>query len=326
MRAILPKDLVHDTGLAVAAVTILVQLEHCEKGSLERPDAQRAAQSPGVNWNKDIARGISAISAWDSTGQVLHATACGSEATLADMKVRVEADDTGSGVVVLGTNTFQISSGIEVSGGATCSRMYNDADVTVECEVPLGSAVDLKPLSDPSDMIRGCSSSFEHANRMLRLSMFATSPVTTDDATGSHVERDSGVSGRQVDVCPPYTDRRKVGPDHKWHLAEQVTDTINCENLGECGVGKSGAISTTVSASIAPGFEIFAASLEMSVSWTSETTSTCTGGTKDRFCMWYWHQYQGYSVEEKRLRCGMVSNQRTYDLKAPMTGNNHGEF
>ncbi|KXH65536.1 hypothetical protein CSAL01_11861 [Colletotrichum salicis] len=176
-----------------------------------------------VNWHKDNARGISAISAWDSSGQVLHAAACGSEATLAAMKVRVEADDTGSGVVVLGTNMFQISSGLEVSGGATCSRMYNDADVTVECEVPLGSAVDLKPLSDPSDMIRGCSSSFEHANRMLRLSMFATSPVTTDDATGSHVERDSGVSGRQVDVCPPYTDRRKVGPDHKWHLAEQVT-------------------------------------------------------------------------------------------------------
>ncbi|KAI0853872.1 hypothetical protein F5Y00DRAFT_257172 [Daldinia vernicosa] len=133
--------------------------------------------------------------------------------------------------------------------------------------------------------------------------------------------------------CLLYTTTTELdgdGSPHDTFRHQQLTEVISCGS-GECEVGKeestSYSVGFTLAADAPPGLEWISGGFEVSKTWTSGTTYSCTGQPGDKVCVWYNAAYTSYSVREvQHGRCGGTIRSDPFVMNSPKTNNNGGGF
>ncbi|KZF19049.1 hypothetical protein L228DRAFT_271675 [Xylona heveae TC161] len=219
----------------------------------------------------------------------------------ADVPISADLDFNGAGNLTIGSETYKVHENPDISGGITCSRMYNNAESLMTCAISLPSSLDLSPLSkrenDQSCFLAGATPSLQRA----ALSMLAgnTGPVQNLTSQEAHqMEKRVGSPGCK----PPITETVGDGNPHQNYFDKQLSQNINCGAAPGCSIGQSNSISYTLGWNAGAIIdEWITGGFDVSVSWTTGNVQTCDGSSGETVCLWYNTAFTAYTVQNYKV-------------------------
>lgn len=120
-----------------------------------------------------------------------YAHACGDTFEVAGKTVTMSVNERGSGNLVVDDKEYKVVGDRKVSGGVSCTKMYNDQSTVVECSIPWRAS--FEDLEAQSDDVAECFSGESAARRRSLPSTFGP-PLSTS----------SDVEKRQAGACAWY--------------------------------------------------------------------------------------------------------------------------
>lgn len=144
------------------------------------PRSETDAGAPAdllLRYHRDIASNQTELSLSTLDKSHTYSHGCGNSLEVAGRTVSVAVNDRGAGNVLIDAEEYQILGDRQMSGGASCTKLYNDKSVVVECSVPWHANMeDLSAISD--DGVEECFSEESAARRRSLPTSFAPSVVS----------------------------------------------------------------------------------------------------------------------------------------------------
>jgi hypothetical protein len=89
--------------------------------------------------------------------------------SFSDLPITTDIDPTGAGSMAIGSTTYKIHENSVISGGITCTRMFNDVEMYMNCAASIPSSVQLTPVAAKGNICFSSTAPGMHiaANAML---------------------------------------------------------------------------------------------------------------------------------------------------------------
>ncbi|CAI4214300.1 unnamed protein product [Parascedosporium putredinis] len=269
-----------------------------------------------LRYHRDIVSNQTELSLSTLDKSHTYSHGCGNSLEVAGRTVSVAVNDRGAGNVLIDAEEYRILGDRQMSGGASCTKLYNDRSVVVECSVPwYANMEDLSAISD--DRVEECFSEESAAHRRSLPTSFAPSVV-------SAVEKRQGLC---MWFYADNTDLVGDGNPHQDYLHRQVGPSQTCAQRGTCFVGVGEEVSITVSAEIAGIGPWISGGFGVSRTVSSSTERGCYGEAGDTVCQWSSTHHTAYTVTTRSVgTCGSSRYEgepsAPYVIRSPNSGNN----
>ncbi|KAK7427755.1 hypothetical protein QQZ08_005693 [Neonectria magnoliae] len=252
-----------------------------------------------------------------------YAYSCDNTFEIAGKTVSINVDGRGSGHIAVDDKKYKVVGDVKMSGGASCTKMYNEKSTVVECSIPWrGSFDDLSALS--ADDIEECFSE-ESAARRRSLPNAFSSPIVLARSDSDSLSLEKRQGG-----CPYMTFYRTEligdGDPHQDYLHKQIGPTQQCAQRGTCFVGVGEEVSITVSAELGTGggpTGWITGGFSVSRTKSSSTERGCYGEAGDSVCQWTKTHHTAYTVHttkyEQSRSCGNRVDEESgpYVIRSP---------
>ncbi|KAH6962674.1 hypothetical protein BKA56DRAFT_698738 [Ilyonectria sp. MPI-CAGE-AT-0026] len=203
------------------------------------------------------------------------------------------SDKTGFGQVNFGNFTYKTRARKDLSGGAIYNKRFNPTSAEVDCILPGIPGFSLQAI----------------AERTVK-------------------------EKRQIIPCAPIQTTVAVGDGdpHQNYYHLQISGVINCGSAASCSVGylqsESFTIGFSTSATI---YEWLSLGFDVSKSWTTRNTYTCTGEEGDDVCVWYNTAHTAVTVRNYLSKLAPCENPVTVVsdpviVKSPNSDNRGGGY
>ncbi|PLN78462.1 hypothetical protein BDW42DRAFT_143501 [Aspergillus taichungensis] len=241
--------------------------------------------------------------------------------------VAVDIDPTGAGKITINDKEYRVHSKAHVSGGVTCTRMFDDDELLVTCDDVPVPAESLEKMYIATE--QNC---FDGTMNFHRARDFALGEVVTNATT----EAVHGLQSREEDPCSPDhdgIDLRGDGNPKQRYLHKQISENIDCTNVKSCTVGRTESESYSIgfSSSLTGGGWI-TGGFDVSKSWSTGNTYSCSGEEGDEVCIWYKTAHTAYEVHREgymdcfMTTCGARCPEADYTLTSPNERNSGGGY
>ncbi|KPM37924.1 hypothetical protein AK830_g8633 [Neonectria ditissima] len=258
-----------------------------------------AAVEVKVIWRHEKSTNRTSLSAYNREKGSLIAETCGSFLDGDSPIDFSNVDEHGSGNFTVGDDTYKVHSKARHSGGPECSRSFNKDHAWLQC-----SGFEW----DSTNATQGNNSyCFENSRSH---TVFRTLEGRDKDhgekATRGRglveprSEGEKSMDKRLGGTCVSGRTTKLVGDGnpHQNYYLEQLSETINCGSADSCSVGESQSQSITVGFSVsATLWEWLTGGFDVSVSWTTGNTYTCTADAGETVCIWYNTAHTAYTVQ-----------------------------
>ncbi|KAE9374265.1 hypothetical protein N431DRAFT_533059 [Stipitochalara longipes BDJ] len=250
--------------------------------------------------------------------------------SFASFPISANIDPTGAGTLTIGSITYQVHEDPSISGGITCARLYTNTELYLNCAaaVPFTFQLTSANKRDSSACFKNGSPTLHLAANSILTNIETPGPeagnLTTREAEANPVDKRQGACG----VWTPDTQRVGNGNPHQNYYAKQLSQNIECGNAPSCSVGQSQSVSYTLGWSAsATADEWLSGGFDVSVSWSTGDTYTCTGASHDTVCVWYNTHFTSYTVQNGMLnQCtGWQSTGGTFTMYSPNAHNAGGQ-
>lgn len=145
----------------------------------------------------------------------------------ANFPVSADINEYGAGTITLGTTTYTVHEDPSVSGGVSCTKMYDEQEIFVTCAATVPASLQLAPLSarDKTDCFTSGSSPILQsvANSM---SAKVTTPSTTErsvEEAPRSLEERQGACG----TWSSYTALEGDGDPHQNYFLKQLSVSLD---------------------------------------------------------------------------------------------------
>ncbi|KFY39147.1 hypothetical protein V495_06128 [Pseudogymnoascus sp. VKM F-4514 (FW-929)] len=246
----------------------------------------------------------------------------------AKFPVSADINEFGAGTITIGTTTYKIHEDPSVSGGVTCTKMYDEQEVFVTCAASVPASLQLAPLNvrDKTDCF---TSGAAPTIQSIANSMFAKAAApsvaerSVEEAPRSLEER-QGACG----VWSSYTALEGNGDPHQNYYLNQLSENIQCGSSPSCAVGHEESKSYTIGFSVSGSIDSWiGGGFDVSESWTTGNEYTCYGAAGDTVCVWYKTAHTAYTVRNYDYnQCTGASPKGTAVVKSPNNNNKGGNY
>ncbi|KAL6817600.1 hypothetical protein V8C40DRAFT_269088 [Trichoderma camerunense] len=168
-----------------------------------------------------------------------------------------QLDDNGSGTgsITIGRNVYTIHSDTDVSGGISCSRLFGEAILLIECDATIPATVQLIPVAaeDLSTCVTDTFFSAVLENEALQPALDPRTEGSSTDFNSTDfnsTELDTELSERQTpSPCTqwsPFTEEDGDGSPTQSMQFIQLSENIFCGAANECSAGREDSTSYTI--------------------------------------------------------------------------------
>ncbi|KAF8858500.1 hypothetical protein BDZ45DRAFT_714455 [Acephala macrosclerotiorum] len=172
----------------------------------------------------------------------------------ADLPISANVDGNGSGTLT-----------IDVSGGITCTGMFNAVEMYMTCSASVPSSMELTLVTKRESCFQSASPSMHMAANAM-LNGVAAPPV------GNLTKRDAEVLHERQAPCGQWSSETQI------LSVKSMSHTIGWPS------------SATADEWLTGGFDV-------SVSWTTGNTYSCTGNSGDTVCVWYNTAHTAHTIQ-----------------------------
>ncbi|KAL7796388.1 hypothetical protein V8C43DRAFT_321178 [Trichoderma afarasin] len=239
-----------------------------------------------------------------------------------------QLDDNGSGTgnIMIGHNVYTIHSDTDASGGISCSRLFGEAILLIECDATIPATVKLMPVAakDLSTCVTDAFFSAVLENEALEPALDLPTEGSSTDFNSpefNSTKLDTELSKRQTpSPCTqwgPFTEKDGDGSPTQSMQFIQLSENIFCGAANECSAGREDSTSYTI------GFSVAGALTRRSTG----NTYTCTGQQNERVCVRYMMAHTNYNVfNSMRNGCGSISRGNRARVTSPNANNKRGGY
>lgn len=185
----------------------------------------------------------------------------------ANFPITFDVDDDGFGQVNFGNFTYKTRARKDLSGGAICNKRFNPTSAEVDCILPGIPSFSLQAITERA---------VEEKRQIIPCAPIQSTVAVGDgDPHQNYYHLQISVSGSVLNSVI----------NSQTNFLQEV---INCGSAASCSVGyvqsESFTIGFSTSATI---YEWLSLGFDVSKSWTTGNTYTCTGEEGDDVCIWY---------------------------------------
>ncbi|CZR64860.1 uncharacterized protein PAC_14759 [Phialocephala subalpina] len=193
--------------------------------------------------------------------------------SFSDLPNSADVDENGSSTITIGSTTYKVRENPDISGGITCTRVFNAVEMYMTCSASVPSSLDLKPVTKRENCFSSGSPSMDMAATSILNSVGAPPAGNVTTIIGD-------------------------GNPHQNYLLKQLSENIDCATAPSCSVCQKESMSYTIGwSSSATADEWLTCGFDVSVSWTTGNTYSCTGNSGDTVCVWYNTAHTAYTVQ-----------------------------
>ncbi|KAF1938209.1 hypothetical protein EJ02DRAFT_474332 [Clathrospora elynae] len=237
------------------------------------------ADKVSVTWRHELSSGKTALEIQSADEAVL-AESCSSKIGSLNFS---NVDKHGGGSFTVGDKKYEVVSHPE--DGPVCNRIYNGNIAVVECtgvdyDVPEGAATTAEDC-----FLHEENKATFRSLRSRSDDVHSASALADQPAMPSFHSR---ILGSRQTSCISNTDVVKVGDGnpHQNYLLKQISENIDCGAAPSCTVGETKSTSYTIGFS-GGGSQWISGGFDVSKSWSTGNSYSCTGAKGDRVCIWY---------------------------------------
>ncbi|KAL5087967.1 hypothetical protein Trisim1_007372 [Trichoderma cf. simile WF8] len=262
----------------------------------------------------------------------------------AQFPIITQLDNNGSGTgnITIGHNVYTIHSDTDASGGISCSRLFGETILLIECDATIPATIQLIPVAaeDLSTCVTDAffSAVLEHEALQPALDQptegssidFNSPDFNTTDFNST--ELDTELSKRQTpSPCTqwsPFTEKDGDGSPTQSMQFIQLSENIFCGAASECSAGREDSTSYTIGFSVAGALTRWASvGFAVEQSRSTGNTYTCTGQQNERVCVRYMMAHTNYNVfNSMRNGCGSISRGNRARITSPNANNKRGGY
>ncbi|RYP57212.1 hypothetical protein DL770_010717 [Monosporascus sp. CRB-9-2] len=218
----------------------------------------------------------------------------------ATLPISAELDNTGAGTLSIGSVKYNVHENADVSGGITCGRIYDDAEIFVSCDATLPTSLELNPLDkrdEPPCFANNTPTLQSHEIAMME---GASAPLALTKVSPTNAEALAALEKRQG-ACGAWSATTWLigdGNPHQNYWHQQLSENMQCGAAPTCSVGEQQSTSFTVgfTATVNPAAWI-SGGFSVSQSWNTGNSYTCGGNSGDTVCVWYNTAHTAYTVQ-----------------------------
>lgn len=200
--------------------------------------------------------------------------------------ISADLDSTGAGSLTIGPDAYRVHQDPAVSGGISCVRMYNHAEVFVSCNASLPTNFSLSPV--PMSAVPNCFSSGRSAPRlqsnMVAIMKNEAPPANLTVAAITERDKAEDMNKRKYE-CLGWTDTTILvgnGNPHQNYYTNQLSQNMECGTPESCTVGQLQSVSYTIGwTAAATAWEWLTGGFAVSVSWTTGDSYTPTAARRE---------------------------------------------
>ncbi|OBT64832.1 hypothetical protein VE03_06403 [Pseudogymnoascus sp. 23342-1-I1] len=246
----------------------------------------------------------------------------------AKFPVSADINEYGAGTITLGTKTYKVHEDPSVSGGVSCTKMYDEQEIYVTCSATVPASLKLAPLSardteecfttDSSPILKSIASS------MAAKITTPSTPKRSAEESPRSLEERQGACG----TWSSYTALVGDGDPHQNYYLNQLSENIQCGSSPSCAVGHEESKSYTIGFSVSASIDSWiGGGFDVSKSWTTGNEYTCYGAEGDTVCVWYKTAHTAYTVQNYDYnQCTGADAKGKAVIQSPNNGNKGGNF
>lgn len=145
----------------------------------------------------------------------------------AKFPVSADINEYGSGTITLGTTTYKVHEDPNVSGGVSCTKMYDEQEIFVTCAATVPASLQLAPLN-----ARDKTDCFENGNSPILQSIAnsMSAQITTPSINERSVEEAPRSLEERQGACgtwSSYTALEGNGDPHQNYFLKQLSVSLN---------------------------------------------------------------------------------------------------
>ncbi|KAH7152104.1 hypothetical protein B0J13DRAFT_255304 [Dactylonectria estremocensis] len=230
-----------------------------------------------------------------------YAHACDNSFGIAGKAVTINVDARGSGHIAVDDKEYKVVGDRDMSGGISCTKMYNEKSTVVECSIPWRDSFDDWTVLS-ADEVEECFSEESAARRRNLPSAFSSRIASSHFVSDSSPALDKRQGGCAYSV---WYDTRLIGDGdpHQDYFHKQVGPAQTCAQRGTCFVGVGEEVSITISAELGTGggpTGWITGGFSVSQTKSSSTERGCYGEAGDTVCQWSKTHHTAYTVQTKK--------------------------
>ncbi|KAL6789609.1 hypothetical protein J3E68DRAFT_438894 [Trichoderma sp. SZMC 28012] len=257
-----------------------------------------------------------------------------STGNFAQFPIISQLDDNGSGTgsITIGNNVYTIHSNTDASGGISCSRLFGEDILLIECDATIPATIQLIPIAteDLSTCVTDTFFSAVLENEALQPALDPPTEGSSNDFNST--ELDTELSKRQTpSPCTqwsPFTEKDGDGSPSQSMQFIQLSENIFCGAASECSAGREDSTSYTIGFSVAGALTRWASvGFAVEQSRSTGNTYTCTGQRNEQVCVRYMMAHTNYNVfNSLRNGCGSISRGNRARITSPNANNKRGSY
>ncbi|KAL6693451.1 hypothetical protein J3F84DRAFT_396359 [Trichoderma pleuroticola] len=244
----------------------------------------------------------------------------------AQFPITSQLDDYGSGTgsITIGNNAYAIHSDTNASGSISCSRLFGEAILPIECDAAIPATIQLIPVAteDISTCVTDAFFSAVLENEALQPALY---PPTEGSSTDFN---STDFNSAELDTEFSKLQSNPDGSPTQSMQFIQLSENIFCGAASECSAGREDATSYTIGFSVAGALTRWASvGFAVEQSRSTGNTYSCTGQRNERVCIRYMMAYTIYNVfNSMRNRCRSISRGNRARITSPNANNKRGGY
>ncbi|KAF5011964.1 hypothetical protein FDECE_1970 [Fusarium decemcellulare] len=241
-------------------------------------------------WRLEKDTGATSLTAYSKKGDVIAET-CGSIIHAKNAIDFSDLDENGRGNFTVGDSRYLVHSKPEHSGGPQCSKVFNPEYALVQCSGVSWEAKDVvESKATECFQSEGTHGAMKSIQRRTQ---------------GHEMHARSAELEERQYQCSGWTTSTTLvgnGDPHQNYYHKQLSETISCSNAVSCSVGQTETTSFSIGFSVSlgdgPKGGWISGGFDVSKSWSTGNTYTCTGGPGETVCIWYNTAHTAYTVQD----------------------------
>lgn len=138
-----------------------------------------------------------------------------------DYPITADVDESGGGTLTIGSTTYKVHENPEISGGITCTRVFNDVEMYMTCTATVPSSLQLTPISK-----RDSTNCFQSGSPGLQMTANAMLNGAAPPPAGNITARKAEAINKRQAPCGSWTGETQIvgdGNPHQNYLLKQLS-------------------------------------------------------------------------------------------------------